>query len=42
MKGKLEVDGRMLGREEKKIEKVDERREKEQVGNAEGKEAKER
>ena len=28
MKGKLEVDGRMLGREEKKIEKKKERREK--------------
>ena len=28
MKGKLEVDGRMLEREEKKIEKKKERREK--------------
>lgn len=28
MKGKLEVDGRMLWREEKKIEKKKERREK--------------
>ena len=28
MKGKLDVDGRKLGREEKKIEKKKERREK--------------